>query len=172
MTAIARRSLICPIGIPVTLATVDDLDGTDDGTQWYDISGAQRVLIWQIDSSESGDGTAGIDCVEVSHDGGSQWYADGTGPVPATGLLASADDDAGTVLVAGALNAAGVEPATVAAGMFKFGPFEGPTLIRIGRDTSNRGSGGVGTDWVTSAPAVLMIPIGLPAGGGAISAEA
>lgn len=172
MTAISRRSLICPIGIPVTLATVDDLDGVQDLTQSYDITGAQRVLIWQIDSSSSGDGGAGIDCVEISHDNGTQWIADGTNNIPATGLLCSADDDAGTVLVAGALNAAGVEPATVAGGMFKFGPFEGPTLIRIGRDTSNRGAGGVGVDWTTSAPAVLMIPIGLPAGGGSIAAEA
>jgi len=170
MAAIVRRSLICPIGIPVTLATANDLDGTTDGTQHFDVSGAQRVLIWQI--NDGTDGTAGIDCVEVSHDGGSQWIADGTNNLPATGLLASADDDAGTVLVAGALNAAGVEPATVEAGMFKFGPFEGPTLIRVNRDTSARGLGGVGTDWVTGAPTVLMIPIGMPSGGGAIAAEA
>lgn len=165
MAAIKRRSLICPIGIPVTLATADDLDGTSDGTQWYDITGAQRVLVWQINNGT--DGTAGIDCVEISHDGGNQWYADAT-----TGLLASADDDAGTLLVNGTLNEAGTEPATVAAGMFKFGPYEGPTLIRIGRDTSNRGANGTGTDWVTGAPTVLLIPIGLPAGGGAIAAEA
>lgn len=170
MVAIVRRSLICPIGIPVTLATADDLDGVQDLTQSYDVTGAQRILIWQINNGTAG--TAGIDCVEISHDGGSQWYADGTGNVPNTGLLASADDDAGTVLTAGALNAAGVEPATVEVGMFKFGPYEGPTLIRVSRDTSNRGSGGVGTDWVTGAPTVLMIPIGLPAGGGAIAAAA
>lgn len=170
MVAINRRSIQCPIGIPVTLATADDLDGTQDGSQWFDITGAQRVLIWQINNGTAG--TAGIDVVEISHDGGSQWYADGTGPVPNTGLLASANDTTGTVLVAGALNAAGVEPATVPVGMFKFGPYEGPTLIRIGRDTSNRGSGGTGTDWVSGAPTVLMIPIGIPSGGGAIAAEA
>ena len=165
MAAIKRRSLVCPIGIPVTLATADDLDGTSDGTQWYDITDAKRVLIWQIANGTAG--TAGIDCVEISHDGGSQWYADGT-----TGLLASADDDAGTLVVNGALNAAGVEPATIDVGLFKFGPYEGPTLIRIGRDTSNRGANGTGTDWVTGAPTVLMVPIGAPAGGAAIAAEA
>jgi hypothetical protein len=170
MTAISRRSLICPIGIPVTLATADDLDGVQDLTMSFDITGAQRVLIWQINNGTNG--TAGIDCVEISHDNGTQWDADGTGALPATGLLCSADDDAGTVLVAGALNAAGAEPTTVAVGMFKFGPFEGPTLIRIGRDTSNRGAGGVGVDWITGSPTVLMIPIGLPAGGGTIAAEA
>lgn len=171
MTAIHRRSLICPIGIPVTLATGDDLDGTDDGTQWYDITGCERVLIWQIDDSSSGDGTAGIDCIEISHDGGNQWYADGS-TIPATGMLASANDTEGAVLVAGALNAAGVEPATPEVGLFKFGPYEGPTLIKCSRDTTGRGSGGTGTDWVTSAPTVLMIPIGGPTGGAVLSAEA
>ena len=170
MAAINRRSLVCPIGTTVTLAAADDLDGVQDLTKSFDITDAKRVIIWQVNDGTAG--TAGIDCVEISHDGGSQWYADGTGPIPATGLLCSADDDAGTVLVAGALNAAGVEPATPVAGMFKFGPYEGPTLIRIGRDTDNRGSGGVGVDWITGAPSVLMIPIGAPAGGGALSAAA
>ena len=169
MAAIKRRSLVCPIGIPVTLATADDLDGTDDGTQWFDITGAQRVIIWQAPNGTGG--TAGIDCIEISHDGGNQWYADGS-TIPATGLLITADDDAGTVLVAGTLNEAGTEPATTTASMFKFGPYEGPTLIKCSRDTSGRGSGGTGTDWVTGAPTVYMIPIGVPSGGGAIAAEA
>lgn len=170
MVAINRRSLVCPIGIPVTLATADDLDGVQDLTKSFDVTDAKRVLIWQIDNGSSGG--AGIDCVEISHDGGTQWYADGTNGLPATGLLVSADDDAGTVLTAGTLNVAGDEPATAVAGLFKFGPFEGPTLIRIGRDTSNRGAGGTGTDWTSGAPTVLMIPIGAPSGGGAIAAEA
>lgn len=172
MTAIKRRSLVCPIGIPVVLASEDDLNGTQDGTQWYDITGCERVLIWQIDSSSSGDGTAGIDVIEISHDGGKQWYADGS-TIPATGMLCSANDTEGTVLVAGALNAAGVEPATARAGLFKFGPYEGPTLIRCVRDSTaaERGSGGTGTDWVTSAPQVVMIPIGGPVGGAVLAAE-
>jgi len=166
MVAIKRRSLVCPIGIPVTLATADDLDGSV-ATQTYDITGALRVLIWQINDGTAG--TAGVDCVEISHDGGASWTADGTNKVPNTGLLASANDVTGTVLTAGALNAAGVEPATTEVGLFKFGPYEGPTLIRLGRDTSAVGLGGVGIDWVTGAPTVLMIPIGLtPA---AITAE-
>jgi len=168
MVAIARRSLVAPIGIPVTVATADDLDGVQDLTLSFDITGASRVLIWQINDGTAG--TAGIDCVEISHDGGKQWYADGTGTIPATGMLASANDVTGTVLTAGALNAAGVEPATAEVGLFKFGPYEGPTLIRIGRDTSNRGAGGVGVDWVTGAPTVLMIPIGSATG--AIAAQA
>jgi hypothetical protein len=171
MTAINRRSLVAPIGIPVTLATADDLDGVADDTQTYDVSGALRVIIFQINDGTGG--TAGIDCVEISHDGGKQWYAEGSeAQGTPTGLLMSADDDAGTVLVAGTLNAAGVEPATVEVGFFKFGPFEGPTLIRVGRDTTDRGANGTGVDWITGAPTVLMVAVGQPAGGGAIPAEA
>lgn len=163
MTAINRRSIRCPIGIPVTLAAADDLDGVQDLTKTFDVTGCDRVLIWQINDGTAG--TAGIDCVEVSHDGGTQWAADGS-----TVLLASADDNTGTLQANGALNSAGVEPGTIEVGMFKCGPYEGPTLIRIGRDTSNRGTNGTGTDWVTGAPTVLMIPIGQT--GGTISAEA
>ena len=156
MVAIARRSLVCPIGIPVTAATADDLDGATD-TQYYDVTGAQRVLVWQI--NDGTDGTAGIDVVEVSHDGGNEWAAD------TTVLPIAQNDVSGTVKASGALNAAGVAPATIEVGLFKCGPYEGPTLIRIGRDTSAN----TGTDWITGAPTVLVIPIGLtPA---AITAE-
>jgi len=170
MAAIKRRSLVCPVGIPVTLATANDLDGVQDLTQSYDITGCSRVLIWQINNGTNGG--AGIDCIEVSHDGGNEWYADGTGKIPATGLLCSANDTEGTVLVAGTLNVAGAEPATAEVGLFKFGPYEGPTLIRCNRDTDARGSGGTGTDWTTGAPTVLMIPIGGPVGGAVLAAEA
>jgi hypothetical protein len=171
MAAINRRSLICPIGTAVALATADDLDGVQDLTKTYDITGALRVLVMQFNDGTAG--TAGIDCIEVSHDGGSEWYADdGTAKVGPGLLLLSADDDAGSIVAGGALNAAGIEPATVRAGLFKAGPYEGPTLIRLQRDTSVRGTNGTGTDWVTGAPSVDLVPIGLPAGGGAISAEA
>jgi hypothetical protein len=163
MTAVNRRSLVCPIGIPVTLATADDLDGTADKTQWFNITGAQRVLVFQINDGTAG--TAGIDVVEISHDGGSEWYADSL-----TVLPSSANDISGTIQAAGALNAAGTEPTTVMGGVFKCGPYEGPTLIRIGRDTSARGVNGTGTDWITGAPSVKMIPIGLTAG--SITAQA
>jgi hypothetical protein len=165
LVAIARRSLVCPIGIPVTCATADDLDGTTaaGNTQVYDVTGALRVLIWQI--NDGTDGTAGIDNVAVSHDGGSQWYADS-----ATVLPAAQNDISGTIKTNGALNAAGTEPATIEVGLFKCGPYEGPTLIRVERDTDDRATNSTGTDWVTGAPTVLMIPVGLTAG--AISAEA
>lgn len=153
MAAIARRSRVDPISIPVTLATADDLDGTTDNTQAFDITGARRVLVWQINDGTAG--TAGIDVVEISHDGGSTWAADST-----TVLLASANDSTGTLVAAGALNAAGVEPATVEVGLFKCGPYEGPTAIRIGRKTTDT----TGTTWVTGAPTVLLITEGLTAG--------
>ena len=171
MTAVHRRSQVTPIGIAVVLATADDLDGVQDLTQSFDITGAQRVLIMQFNDGTLG--TAGIDCVEISHDGGSEWYADdGTAKVGPGVLLLSADDDSGTILAGGALNAAGIEPATVRAGLFKAGPYEGPTLIRVQRDTSVRGTSGTGTDWVTGSPSIDLVPIGLPGGGGAIAAQA
>ena len=165
MATVSRRSLVCPIGIAVEMAAADDLDGTKTPYS-YDITGALRALIIQINDGTSG--TAGIDVVEVSHDGGNEWYADdGTAKVGPGVLLASADDVGGTIQASGALNAAGVEPATVMAGVFKVGPYEGPTLIRIARDTSDNN----GTDWASGAPSVQLIPIGLPAGGGSLTNE-
>jgi hypothetical protein len=166
MVAIHRRSLICPIGITVALADADDDDGTDQAYS-YDISGALRCLVMQVDDGT--DSAVGIDVVEISHDGGSEWYADGgTAKVGPGVLLCSADDETGTIAVAGVLNVSGAEPATARAGWFKVGPYEGPTLIRIGRDTSANS----GTDWdAGQAPSVSLIPIGLPAGGGALTNE-
>ena len=151
MAAIVRRSLVCPIGIPVTIATADDLDGAT-ATQTFDVTGTLRVLYWQIDDGTAG--TAGIDVIEISHDGGSEWAAD------TTVLPVAQNDFSGTVKALGALNAAGVEPATIEVGLFKGGPYEGPTQIRLARDTSAN----TGTDWVTGSPTVLMIPIGLTPG--------
>lgn len=165
MASVHRRSLVCPIGVTVSLADADDTDGTTTAYS-YDISGALRVLIMQVNDGTAG--TLGIDVVEISHDGGSQWYADdGTAKVGPGVLLCSADDDGGDILANGALNAAGVEPATPRAGWFKAGPYEGPTLIRIGRDTSANN----GTDWSTGAPSVSLIPIGIPDGGGSLTNE-
>lgn len=141
----------------VTLATANDLDGTTDNSQAYDVTGCERVLILQV--NDGTDGTAGIDVVEVSHDGGVNWAADDTV------LLHSSDDTTGTVLANGALNAAGVEPATVRAGVFTAGPWDGPTAIRIGRMTTNTS----GTTWVLGAPSVSMIVFGGSHNGGAPS---
>lgn len=137
------------------LATADDLDGTSDNTQAFDISGASRVIIRQI--NDGTDGTAGIDVIQYSFDGGSNWSA-------ATDVLAmDSNDVSGTVLAGGALNAAGVEPTLSAA--FKCGPFNGKVAIRCSRKT-NEG----GTTWVSGAPTVKINAIGL--GGGSLTALA
>jgi len=160
MTAISRRGQFCPISNEVTLATADDLNGTNDNTQAYNITGADRVIISQISNGSAG--TAGIDCIEISHDDGQTWKPDAT-----TGLLATANDNTGTIIVDGVLNVAGVEPTTLS-GVFKFGPYEGPTWIRCGRLTSTITSMTTydhtltgGTTWVGGAPSVFMVAIGL-----------
>jgi hypothetical protein len=146
MAAIERRSHRAAVSKSFTLATADDLDGTVTNTQAFDVTGVDRVIILQINNGTNG--TAGIDVVEYSKDGGTTWAA-------ATDVLAVASDDAtGTVLVNGALNAAGVEPTGAAA--WKCGPFEGPTAIRIGRKTTDT----TGTTWVTGAPTVLAFAVG------------
>lgn len=151
MTAIRRRSLASLVSKTATLATADDVDGTTDNTQAFDVTGVQRLIIVQVANGTAG--TAGIDVVEYSKDGGSTWAA-------ATDVLAAASDDAtGTVLAGGALNAAGVEP--TGAAVFKAGPFEGPTAVRIGRKTTTT----TGTTWVTGAPTVLCVAIGGNDGG-------
>jgi hypothetical protein len=140
-----RRSIRAPISREAVLATADDLNGTGDNTQAYDISGADRVIIVQDNSGTAG--TAGIDVVEISKDGGLTWAA-------ATDVLAvDSHDSTGTVLVAGALNAAGVEPTRTA--LFKAGPYSGKTAIRC-----SRGAAGTGTAWVTGAPKVSMHLLG------------
>lgn len=150
MAAISRRSLVCAIGIPVELAAADDLNGVVDNTDAFDITGALRVIV--IQENDGTAGTAGIDAVEISHDGGYTWAAD------QTVLPVAQNDVTGTIQASGVLNAAGVEPTLYAA--FKCGPYEGPTAIRIARG----GSGASGTAWVTGAPSVIAIPIGLTAG--------
>jgi len=149
MAAIARRSHMAPVSQTVTLATADDLDGTTDNTQAFVVTGAQRVIVAQLNSGTAG--TAGIDKIEISNDGGKQWRA-------ADKVLAVASDDATGTELDGILNAAGVEPAGAA--IFKLGPYEGPTAIRCGRKTTDTG----GTTWVTGAPAVLMFTIGQTSG--------
>jgi len=146
MAAIRRRSARGAIAAQVTLATADDLDGTLDGTQYLDASGANAVVIAQINSGTAG--TAGIDVIEESHDGGTTWEDCDTL------LLLSADPFTGTIVADGALNVAGVEPSGAA--LFKAGPFNGPTKLRCGRKTTDS----AGTTWVTGAPAVVAARIG------------
>jgi hypothetical protein len=146
MTAIRRRSARNVAAATATLATANDLDGTTDGTQYLDVSGASVVVIMQEQSNQVG--SAGIDVLEESNDGGTTWAACDTL------LLASANPFTGTVVADGALNAAGIDP--VFATLFKAGPFHGPTKLRIGRKTTTT----LGTTWITGAPGVYAVKIG------------
>ena len=159
MAAIVRRSLENLRSTSVTLATADDLDGTTDNTQAYDVTGCSRILISSFGATL---GTAGIDVLEVSHDGGVNWAADDTV------LLHSSNDTTGTVMASGALNAAGVDPVTNLTGLYTAGPWDGPTAVRIGRKTTDT----TGTTWVTGAPSVTMIVFGGKHNGGAPTALA
>ena len=158
MAAITRKSLAGLRSSIVTLATADDLDGTQDNTQAYDVTGCSRVLI--IQANDGTNGSAGIDVVEISHDGGGSWAADDTV------LALSSNDTTGTVIANAALNAAGTEPTLYAA--WTAGPWDGPTAIRIGRKTTTT----TGTTWTTGAPSVKMVVIGGKHSGGAPTALA
>jgi len=154
MPAIARRSIMAPISQVATLAATDDLNGVQDNTKSFDITGAQRILIYQVNDTAGADGTAGIDVVCYSKDGGVQWAA-------ATDLLAlNSEDSTGTVVAGGILNAAGVEPTTKVA-LFKAGPFEGPTAVRVFRYVTDLASS---VAWATTAPGVYMVAVGKTTG--------
>ena len=140
MTANSGNSIILPMSEDFPLAAADDLDRADYEAG-YDITGALRAIITVTDDGTSG--TAGIDAIQYSFDGGSQWY-------DATDLLAIDSADDATAITGGVLNAAGVEPAAGLA-VFKVGPFYGPTLIRAVADT----------DWETGAPSIKCNVIGL-----------
>ena len=64
----SNRAAVTPF---VTLATADDLNGTVDNTQAFDVSGYERVII--VQNNDGTAGTAGIDVVEYSKDGGVTW---------------------------------------------------------------------------------------------------
>lgn len=144
MATIARRSHRMPIPAATELAAADDLNGA--GTT-LEVTGAERVLI--VQAADGTAGTAGIDVLEISKDGGVTWTADDT-------LLALAsDDDSGTVVANAALNAAGVEPSGCA--IFKSGPHKGVTHMRVVRDATVNANSAA---WVTGAPSVDAITIG------------
>lgn len=146
MTAVRRRTARSLVSAAFILATADDVDGTTDNTQALNVAGCSAILIVQHNNGTLG--TAGIDVLEVSHDGGVSWAAAGDA------LALASDEFTGTILVAGALNAAGVEPVNMA--VFKCGPYSGPTAIRIGRKTTTTS----GTTWITGAPEVNAFCVG------------
>ena len=147
--AITRKgSNRSPISSTVlSLAAADDLNGVQDATKSYDVTGADRVVIFVHNNGTAG--TAGIDVVEYSKDGGKTWAS-------AEDVLALTSNDAeGTFLVSGALNAAGEEPTGVT--FYKAGPFSGPTAIRVTRNVSTNAASAA---WVTGAPTVGAVVIG------------
>jgi hypothetical protein len=156
-------SVQTPISTRVTLASADDLDGTPATfTQCYDVSGASRVIIQQVNDGTNG--AVGIDVVEISHDNGETWKADALTVYPI-----AENDFTGTLCVGGVLNVAGTEPTLEAT--FKAGPYVGPTWIRIGRKTSTITSMTTydhtltaGTTWTGGAPGVYMFTIGQTSG--------
>ena len=142
---IKRKNIYSTIAAPATLATADDLNGTVDGTQYLTLNPRQRAIILQV--NDGANGTAGIDVVEVSYEGGA-WQAD-----PTLMLIATADKP-GSAVASAALNSAGAEPTLYAA--FKSGPHGRATRLRLARG----GAGASGTAWTTGAPTVLGIKIG------------
>jgi hypothetical protein len=144
---IVRPTHAFPIPAGFTLATADDVNGTNDGSQYLDVSGKMRVLYVQINNGTAG--TTGIDAINVSFDGGVNFVDDDT-------LLALAsDDDSGTVIVDGLLNAAGAEP--TGAAVFKGGPYLGQVKVRCARNVADDAASAA---WTTGAPTVLAITVG------------
>jgi len=146
MAAIARRSNMAAISASVSLAAADDLNGVQDNTKSFDVTGAERVVVIQHNNGTAG--TTGIDVIAISHDGGVSWAA-------ADKVLAMSSDDATGTELNGVMNAAGVEPVNYAA--FKCGPYEGPTAIRIFRYATDLAASAA---WTTGAPSVDMFTIG------------
>lgn len=145
MATIHRRGRILPVSKIAELATADDVNGTTDNTQAMIVPGGSRVIVVQVADGTAG--TLGIDLIEISKDDGVTWSA------ADDGLAIDSDDSTGTVLAGGALNAAGTEP--TGAAVFKFGPYSGPTAMRVSR----------ATNWATGAPTVFAFLVGGNDGG-------
>jgi hypothetical protein len=141
-----------PIGELFTLATADDLNGTVDGTQYLNLGGSAGCIIIQHNNGTAG--TAGVDIIEFSRDGGTNWAA-ATAANIGQGHLGLLDEDGSAAAVAGAaMNAAGVEPVNMK--VFSLGPVDGPFRIRCARGSAGAG----GTAWVTGAPSVVALRLG------------
>lgn len=144
-------SVRTPLGELATLADADDLDGTVDGTQDLDLTGAAGCII--VAQNIGTDGTAGQDVIEISRDDGETFLAataDNIGQGH-DGLML--EDGAAAAAVDAELNAtAGTEVNAV----FSLGPLDGPAVIRCARG----GTGAGGIAWVTGAPEVVAIRIG------------
>ena len=143
-----------PIGELTELATADDVNGTVDNSQVLDLAGAAGAIIIQLNDGTLG--TAGIDVIEFSKDGGSTW-ADATAANIGNGHAGLLVEDGSAAAAAdAALNAAGIEP--TAAAIFSLGPVDGPFLIRCARGGSGASANSVA--WSTGAPSVQALRLG------------
>lgn len=140
-----------PRGLMVALATNNALTGTVDGSQILDLKGSGGAVIIQMIST---DGTAGVDVIEFSRDGGTTWAA-ATAALIGRGSAGLLKSD-GTAAASAALNAAGAEAVTPATAVFVLAPPDGPFHIRCARG----GAGAGGTAWVTGAPYVSAVRFG------------
>ena len=136
-----------PLGELTTIAAANDLDR--NGTT-FDLTGAAGCIIAQVNDGTAG--TAGIDVIEFSRDGGDTWAAATAANIGGSHAGLIAEDGSAAAAASAALNAAGTEPAHVA--FFSLGPMDGPCLIRVAPDAAS------GTAWVTGAPSVVAIRIG------------
>lgn len=141
-----------PIGELTTLATADDINGTVDGSQNFDLKGASGAIFIQHNNGTAG--TAGVDVVEFSRDGGINWAVATAANIGNGHAGLMAEDGSAAAAAGAAMNAAGVEPVNMA--VFSLGPVDGPFLVRIARG----GSGAGGTAWVTGAPSVSALRLG------------
>jgi hypothetical protein len=139
------------------LGTADDVNGVQDETLSYDITGASRIFVLSMIGTP---GTAGVDVLCISHDGGNTWTT------AQDALLGSANDATGTILVDGALEAAGAEGITAGASLVKAGPYEGPTAVRIFRvlTVTDPKSPANSIPWTTGAPSVTLFTVGMTSG--------
>lgn len=158
MASKAILSRAVPTSKIAVLATPDDLNGTSDNTQAFDVTGAQRLIILQVNNGTAG--TLGIDVIEYSYDGGANWVA-------ADDIVPDDQDDfTGTHTTTGILNAAGVEPATDLYALFRAGPKPGPWAVRCTRNASVNAAS---VAWTSGAPGVYLIAIGGNSKGGALT---
>ena len=142
-----------PFGERTELAEADDVDRSENAAS-FDLTGSAGCIILQCNDGTAG--TAGIDVIEFSRDGGVTWKVATAANIGQghAGLLL--EDGSAAAAAGAALNAAGVEP-TNGAAMFSLGPVDGPFLIRVG---SNTLSSGTAEDWSTGSPSVDAIRIG------------
>ena len=136
-----------------TLEAANDLDGVQDETRTLDLTGSGGCVI--LAGPIGTDGTAGIDVIMFSRDGGITYKA-ATAANIGNGH-GGLRDSTGAAVTGAAMNAAGVEAVTAAAMVFTLGPVDGPFRIKCNRKTGDFSDGG--TTWVTGAPNVSALRI-------------